>query len=107
MSKLTIEFELSEDAAILADGKISVDLGSGVHFQAKAPKGLERINSIVLQLVMDVEGNIAKPIKTPIERVHETQESIDDKPSQGATEESTVSKQNTFDKGPTRLDLLL
>ena len=66
------EFELSEDAAILADGTISVDLGSGVHFQAKAPKGLERINSIVLQLVMDVEGNIAKSIETPIERVHQT-----------------------------------
>jgi hypothetical protein len=58
MSRLTIEFELSEDAAILIDGDISIDLGSGVHMLAKAPRGLERINWTKLQIVMDVEGTI-------------------------------------------------
>jgi hypothetical protein len=72
MSKLTIEFELSEDAAILIDGSISVDLGSGVHMIAKAPRGLERINSCVLQVVLDVERTIAQSEQTPIERVHKT-----------------------------------
>lgn len=57
MSRLTIEFELSEDAAILQDGKLMVDLGSGVVLVTRAPKGLERINSAVLQVVMEVEGS--------------------------------------------------
>ena len=37
MSRLIIEFELSEDAAIVQDGRIAVDLGNGVTLLAKAP----------------------------------------------------------------------
>lgn len=66
MGKLTIEFELSEDAAILDGKELKVDLGSGVSLVTVAPKGLERINKVVMQIVMDVEGDIAQLVKTPI-----------------------------------------
>lgn len=73
MSKLTIEFELSEDAAIVSGKDILVDLGHGVTLRAQAPRGLERINSVTLQVVMDVEGDLhAESGQAPVERVHET-----------------------------------
>ena len=72
MSRLTIEFELSEDAAIVQDGRIAVDLGNGVTLLAKAPKGLDRIMSVVLQIVMEVEGVLYAAEQAPVERVHET-----------------------------------
>lgn len=72
--KLTIEFELSEDAAVIDGDTLSVDLGSGVFLRTHAPKGLERVNSVVLQIVMDVEGKFSydQPSQAPVERVHET-----------------------------------
>ena len=72
MSRLTIEFELSEDAAVIQDGRLSVDLGSGVSLVTQAPKGLERINSVVLQVVMECEGVLHAVEQTSIERVHKT-----------------------------------
>src|SRR5215204_55993 len=72
MSRLTIEFELSEDAAVIQDGRIAVDLGNGVTLLTQAPKGLERINSVVLQVVMEVEGVLYVAEQASVERTHET-----------------------------------
>lgn len=72
VGKLTIEFELSEDAAVLNGRKLSIDLGSGLQLIIDAPRGIERINSCVMQIVMDVEGPVAQSQQTPVERLHET-----------------------------------
>jgi len=81
MSTLTIQFELPEDAAHLDGRKLSVALGEGVSLVTNLPPGIERINSIVLQVVMQVEGAFNDKLKQPpIERVHET-------PTNGGLEE--------------------
>ena len=59
MSQLTIQFELPEDAATQDGTNLYVRIGGGT-LKTSVPKWVERIDSCVFQLVMEVQGSPPK-----------------------------------------------
>ena len=73
MSQVILEFPLERDAVILFTDTIAIELGNGVRLTTGIPKWVKGINSITLQIVLEIEGSpdaISKP--APVVGVHET-----------------------------------
>lgn len=56
MNKVALNFDLSSDSIIFANGKLSIDLGNGVRLYTDAPSWIESVDKATLVLILTIKG---------------------------------------------------